>query len=161
MSTTHKGRGLHDLSLSLLTIHTFTAGLRPLWFRQALLPPPLPSTSQDSHYCFLPLFLLHAPPSCPWVCMAIWLAWHISLDCDALWQKINTSPVVWYGDKTVIILMLCLCGLSFSLIIEVSDVLYWYHCCWSRLLLQRKELDFLWTNMRCNSIYVKMCIHTV
>lgn len=60
-------------------------------------------------FFFFCLFaLLYALPSCPWVFMVPWQAWHIALDCDALWQKINTSPLVRYGDKTVIILMLCL-----------------------------------------------------
>lgn len=78
-----------------------------LWVLSAVLLPP-PSASQDSCYCFLPFFLLYALPSCPWVRVALWQAWHIPLDCDALWQKINTPPLVWYGDKTVIIPMLCL-----------------------------------------------------
>lgn len=103
-----------------------------------------------SHSNVLPLYLTgllllvfafsvhHGFPSFPWVCMVFWVAWPISLDCDALWQKINTSRLVWYGDKTVIILMLCLCGLS-----SVTDVLYWYHCSWSSLCLQRKEMQFM------------------
>lgn len=73
--------------------------------------------------------------------MACWQAWHISLDCDAVWQKINTPPLVRYGDKTVIILMLCLCGPSFYLIIVVADVLYWYHCWWC--MLERKHLQLI------------------
>lgn len=63
-----------------------------------LLSPPLSSSS---------------PPSYPWVSPS----WHIPSDRDAVWQKINNSLLLRYGDKTVIILMLCLCGLSFSLVI--------------------------------------------
>ena len=106
---------------------------------QPCFAPPLPHRIP-----VIAFFLLSRLPSCPWVCMALWQAWHISLDCDALWQKINTPPLVWYGDKTVIILMLCLCGLSFCLIIAVSDVLHWYHCC-----CKGKELQFMCTNWMC------------
>lgn len=58
----------------------------------------------------------------------LWQTWHIPLDSDAIWQKINASPPVWYGDKTVIILMLYLCGPHSHPIIVVTDVLHWYHC---------------------------------
>lgn len=98
-------------------------------FKTPLVQPCFAPPPCLTGFLLLLFFLLYALPSCPWVCMALWQAWHISLDCDALWQKINTPPLVWYGDKTVIILMLCLCGLSFCLIIAVSDVLHWYHCC--------------------------------
>lgn len=135
----------------VLLVFTFIVGLRLLRFCQPCFAPPLPH--RTTVIAFLPFFLLYALPSCPPVCMALWQAWHIPLDCDALWQKINTSPLVWYGDKTVIILMLRLCGPSFSLLIVVSDVLYWYHCCWSGLLLQRKELQFMCTNMRCCGVW--------
>lgn len=67
-----------------------------------------------------PLLSFHlrcAPPSCPWVFIALSQAWHRPLDHNALWQKINNSLLAWYGDKIVIILMLCLRGLSFSLVI--------------------------------------------
>lgn len=54
-------------------------------------------------------FFFFTPPS-PGVYLVLWQTWRSSLDSDAVWQKINTSPLVWYGDKAVIILMLYLCG---------------------------------------------------
>ena len=136
--------------LSLFCVCTFISRL--LRFCQPCLAPS-PCFTGVLLLLFAFFSLLYALPSCPWVCMALWLTWHISLDCDALWQKINTSLLVWYGDKTVIILMLCLCGLSFSLIIIVSDVLHWYHCCCS--CLRRKELQYVCANIRCSVVVRK------
>ncbi len=125
--------------LYFLLVCTFIAGLALIFILSAR-----PFPSQDSCYCFLPFFpfmLSHHAPGCAWLLDKRGTS---LLTVMLFGRKINTSPLVWYGDKTVIILVLCLCGLSFSLIIVVSDVLCWYHCCWSSLLLlQRKELQFL------------------
>lgn len=101
----------------------------PLWLTGLLL---LLSAS------FFSFMLSHHAPGCAW--SFDYSVAHLCLDCDALWQKINISPLVWYGDKAVIILML---WLSFSPVIEVRDVLHWYHCCFWSLLLHTKELKFM------------------
>lgn len=132
------------LALCVLLVYTLVAGLGPPFILSARLCPPSPHppfASQDSCYCFLPFFppfmLSHHAPGCAWLFDKRGTS---LLTVMLFGRKINTSPLVWYGDKTVIILMLCLCGLPFSLIIVVSDVLRWYHCfCSSLLFFVAKE----------------------